>query len=174
MKKKNKGFMLIETLVVSTFILGTLVFLYIQFINVKKSYEKSFRYNTVPNLYMTKNISEMLTLDDYNSLDTKLSNNATKGYALVSCTDISSSICNTLISKSNIRYVLYTSDDLSILKNYISTSGTNDPIFDPEFKKYLLQLQGGNISGRNRLIVYFGDTTFASIVLNSTSKEGDA
>ena len=30
MKKNNKGFMLFETLVVSTFVLGTLIFLYIQ------------------------------------------------------------------------------------------------------------------------------------------------
>ena len=45
--KKNRGYVLFETLVVSTVILGTLVFLYIQLSSIKSSYNTSFKYNTV-------------------------------------------------------------------------------------------------------------------------------
>ena len=44
MKKRNKGFILLETLVVSTFIITLLIYLYVQFSNLKKSYDISFRY----------------------------------------------------------------------------------------------------------------------------------
>ena len=36
---KNKGFMLIETLIASTIILGALIFLFVQFSSVKRGYE---------------------------------------------------------------------------------------------------------------------------------------
>ena len=60
MKKRNKGFMLIETLVVSTFIISTLIYLYVQFTNLKKSYDISFRYDTIPGLYSAKEIDKFI------------------------------------------------------------------------------------------------------------------
>ena len=44
MKKNNRGFTLVETLVVSSFIVGILVFLFAQFSKLKKSYDASFEY----------------------------------------------------------------------------------------------------------------------------------
>ena len=46
MKKNNQGFMLVEFLVVSIFVLGTLIFLTIEFNNINKSYNRSFKYDT--------------------------------------------------------------------------------------------------------------------------------
>ena len=43
MQKNNKGFVLVETLLVSVFILTTLIFLFIQFRTVKQSFDRSFR-----------------------------------------------------------------------------------------------------------------------------------
>ena len=51
MKKNEKGFVLLETLIVTTFVVSTLIFLYTQFSNIKTSYDASFRYNTVEGLY---------------------------------------------------------------------------------------------------------------------------
>ena len=57
MKKiDNRGFMLTETLIVATFLVTTLLFLYIQFNNVTKTYDTSFKYNTVNGLYAVNNI----------------------------------------------------------------------------------------------------------------------
>lgn len=63
MKKNNKGFMLAETLVVSTFVSGVLIFLYIQFSNLSKSYEESYKYNTVEGLYALEDVREYLISD---------------------------------------------------------------------------------------------------------------
>ena len=41
--KNNKGFMLVEALVMSMIVIGTLTFMYIQFQNISRSYEKSFK-----------------------------------------------------------------------------------------------------------------------------------
>ena len=49
-----------EVLVVSIFIITTLVFLFTQFINLKKSYDNILVYNTVDGLYGTKNINDYL------------------------------------------------------------------------------------------------------------------
>ena len=53
-KNNNKGFMLLETMIVSAFIITTLTFLYVQFSNLKKSYEESFKYDSIPELYKAK------------------------------------------------------------------------------------------------------------------------
>ena len=60
MKKRNKGFILLETLVVSTFIITVLIYLYIQFTNLKKSYDISFRYDTISGLYGAKEIDKFI------------------------------------------------------------------------------------------------------------------
>jgi len=75
MKKNNKGFMLLETLIVSTIILSTLIFLFIQFSNIKTSYEISFTHNTIPGIYIAKELSDFLVTSGNNTkLDTKLKN----------------------------------------------------------------------------------------------------
>lgn len=56
----KKGFMLLETLVVSTFILGILIFLFIQLSTIKRAYDTSFRYNTITGLYHAKEFSKFL------------------------------------------------------------------------------------------------------------------
>ena len=69
MKKiDNKGFMLLETLVVSAFIISTLVYLYIQFSNLKGNYEKSFVYDSIPELYSTKQVNDFIN-SNYNYSD---------------------------------------------------------------------------------------------------------
>ncbi len=68
MKKKNQGFMLVEALIMSIVIIGVLVFMYIQFQNISRSYDKSFHYNTVTGLYITNEIKVYLDSNSY--LDT--------------------------------------------------------------------------------------------------------
>ena len=72
----KKGFMLLETLIVSTILVGVLIFLYIQLINMKGSYEVSFKENTISGLYIAKEIAEYIYTNDsvYNSLKNRLDN----------------------------------------------------------------------------------------------------
>ena len=57
MKKNNKkGFILAETIAVSTVVVTSLVIIYTQFISVSDSYNRSFRYNNTA--IITINISK--------------------------------------------------------------------------------------------------------------------
>ncbi|MEG2311383.1 MAG: type II secretion system protein, partial [Bacilli bacterium] len=67
-KNNNRGFMLIETLICSTFIVGILIVLYTQFERINKSYEDSFKYNTVNNLYLVNNFKMYLLQNGGESL----------------------------------------------------------------------------------------------------------
>lgn len=62
-KKNNKGFMLAETLIVTTFVAGVLIFLFIQFTNLSKSYDESYIYNTTEGMYALEDIKEYINTD---------------------------------------------------------------------------------------------------------------
>lgn len=171
----NNGFMLLETLIVSTVILGTLVFLYVQFVNVKSSYEVSFTYNTVPGIFMSKEIADFISglgINDYTSLQNRLSD-SDDGYVSIDPkgTDFTSvndtNLYKAMVSSMNISYVLFVNDDLTNLKTYLSGNANDiSDIFQPAFKKYILSLNTDNTQ-KNRLIVEFDDETFASVLINS-------
>ena len=60
MKKNKMGFMLVETLIVSTLVSTILVVLFVQFNNIVKNFSKDFHYNNVSELYATQNIKKFI------------------------------------------------------------------------------------------------------------------
>ena len=64
MKKLNKkGFMLTETLIVATMLITILLVMYVQFKTVIRSYQQSFKYNTINNLYSLYNVKKYVERD---------------------------------------------------------------------------------------------------------------
>ena len=64
-KKDNRGFMLTETLIVATLLITVLLFMYVQFKNVMRSYERSFKYNTINNIYALNNVKKYIESENY-------------------------------------------------------------------------------------------------------------
>lgn len=62
-KLNNQGFMLAETLIVTTFVAGILIFLFIQFTNLGKAYDDSYIYNTSEGLYALEDVKEYINID---------------------------------------------------------------------------------------------------------------
>ena len=58
MKKNSNGFTILETLITSTLVISTLVFLYVQFNNLERNYDDSFRFNTVNGIHKVKELSK--------------------------------------------------------------------------------------------------------------------
>lgn len=174
MDKKNKlgnqGFMLLETLIVSTIILSTLVFLYIQFSNIKSNYDVSFRYNTIPGLYAANEIGDFLVENNNTDLAAQIENE-TNGYINITSPSTitgNSDLYNGLITDMNINTIIYVNDDLTSLKTYLSDpNGTT--IFTEEFKKYIMNLNTNSNTNKDRVIIKFNDNTFASILLGGTN-----
>lgn len=166
-KNNNKGFMLLETLIVSTIILGTLVFLYIQFVNIKRNYDISFRYNTVPGLYIAKEFSGILAETGYTNLKNTL--NPTTPYHIIDIgcadTNINTNLCNTFYEKSNIKQILFVRDDLSEFVAGLQTGTIVDLRIKDELKKFIIRLTTKKNADQYRIIIEFKNKTYASIML---------
>lgn len=162
MIKNNKGFVVTEVLILSTVIIGVLVFMYIQFKNINREYQYSFKYDTVTGMYLANNIINYINNDNYDVLVETIENNNTPYLDITSCNDqlfTSNYYCEDLFEKSNIEQILFTEENLAKLKLKI-----ND--LDLDMQKYINQIQTLNSEGDYRIIIKYKDNTFASLRFN--------
>ena len=162
MKKNNKGFLMVETVVVSTFVMFVLIILYIQFSSLLINYKKSYTYNTVSNIYNLSAIKDYLIEnqgEDGSSLNAQLSE--TTPYIVIysngNCNkDIALSnidFCNEVAKAGDFETIIYTNSDVTKLKDIIKN--TDDAIFTQGFKNFITKIN--NIDNKNRLIAKFVD-----------------
>ncbi len=154
--KKNAGFMLFEALVVSSLVLGTLVFLYVQITSIKKSYSKSFRYDTIEGLYKADLISNYLEKTGYSDILTQLGDNTYLD--ITDCVYADGSLCSKLVSESNVKQMLFVNQNITQLKNQLSTLTINK-----DFKKYIMHMDSIKKGYNYRLIIAYNDNTYASV-----------
>ena len=155
MKKNNKGFMLVEALVMSMVVIGTLTFMYIQFQNISRSYEKSFNYNTITDLYITNEVKNYLI--NNNLLDTykgKVTASFTK-YTIID--DITDSSFVELKEKGQIKTVILANESLSELK------GKKTKDLSEKFNDFINYLKVDKEGNGYRLLIEFNDDTYASL-----------
>ena len=159
MKKNSKGFVLIETLIASTFILGTLVFLYIQFSNVKRAYDVSFDYNSIPNLYSAKTLEQYIKEQGYQNIINQIDENEYGFVDISSCLEFNS-YCKPLLEALNINQIIMTKNDISSLQNNLNSTN-----FSSTFKNFIKKIDSKTINNKYRLIINFKNETFASITI---------
>lgn len=152
MKKNNeKGFMLIETLLVSIFVASTLIYLYIQFSNLNKNYNNSFTYNTVEGMYALEDVKEYLNLN-IESVRNEIFDNT---YSADICSILpDSEYCTNLLEKENITTLIVAYNDLS------------NSNFDTDFNQGLLDfMEKIQPTGDEefRIVAEFNNKTFATL-----------
>ena len=157
MKKKlnTKGFMLVETLIVTSFVAGVLIFLFVQFSTLEQKYETTYKYNNVEDLYSLKNIKNYLESD-------------TTFIASLSSLTESSYLDITDCSNENLTYQKYCIK-LFELENieriYIVLNEFDKAMFDnktSEFKDFINRVnKKGN--QKYRIIAKFNNSTYATI-----------
>lgn len=171
MKKSNRnGFMLIETLLVSTFVLGVLTYIFVQFSALKRSYDDSFRYDTVPSLYGAKNVHQYLSqangsdkngniVSGYNALISYL---ADDGYTELSCAMMSDTTCKKILTNLDAEIVYFVKDN--IFKHHINT---NTAIFvnDEELYYFCKKINFVDDDTSYHLVVKFTNNTYATIAI---------
>ena len=171
MKKDRKGFTLIETLIVSTVIIGIIVFLFAQFSKLRKSYDNSFNYNNIVAIYNTKNINKFLISTNYSTITTALKNEEDGYVDISSCPDdyiLNSDYCKKLFDFMKVNSVfivrenqLSASEDTN-LKKYIRE---NPEKVHAKFYEFVTTLSSkSDNTGGYRLIAEYDNTMFASIV----------
>ena len=157
-KNSNRGFMLIETLLVSTFVLGVLTFLFMQFSALKRSYDDSFKYNTVPAMYGMRNIHQFILRNGgYNPAKNLIDNNS--GYAELKC---NTNVCDDLYSDLEVQKVFLVKD--SIFKGTVSIDNyiLSD---DNDLYHFVKKIKFGKNATDYHLIVKFSDNTFATMAI---------
>lgn len=123
MKKNNKGFMLAETLLVTAFVAGVLIYLYVQFANLSNNYNESYTYNTVEDLYALLDVVEFINSDS--SAMKYISENIIdeKYIDISNCSLFSEmTICKKLFQLENIDEIIITTNRVpkNIIKDYTS------------------------------------------------------
>lgn len=160
MKKNRQGFTLLETLLVSTFVIGTLIYLFVQFSNVKKTYDISFESDTIPSLYYVQNINSYLSKIDTRNIKQALQNNEYVEIESCAFTVSSASYCKGLMQMANVKKAIVVKSDITELKKQLKDITVNP--FSEKMYQYILRLSNSN-SGLNRLVVEFLDGTVASL-----------
>lgn len=162
MIKNNKGFVVTEVLILSTVIIGVLVFMYIQFKNINREYQYSFKYDTVTGMYIANNILNYINNENYDILVNALEAGSAPYLDITSCNDqlfTTNYYCEELLEKSNIEQILFAEENLGKLKLKI-----ND--LDLDMQKYIKQIQTLNSENDYRIIIKYKDDTFASLRFN--------
>lgn len=171
MKKNNRGFTLVETLVVSAFIIGVLVFLFAEFTQLKKSYDVSFEFNTIPALYKAKNIDRYITSTGNELLIQALENSSGGFIDITTCPSeyvMKTDYCKTLFS------------DLRVSSVFAVKESTLKTSFEDELKdnktgfyheKLYQFVKNMNINNENyegyRLVVEFEGDQFGTVKLSN-------
>lgn len=175
MKKRNKGFMLIETLVVSTFIITVLIYLYVQFTNLKKSYDVSFRYDTISGLYGAKEIDKFINNNyGYTDFFEEIEKEENKYIEVINkkkCDYLyfagNINYCEKLVNNLNIKTVLLASTDLTKLKEKLKTNNS----YSNDLYLYVKNINPKQKGGSYIMIVEYNDKTFANVKIEKSVGE---
>lgn len=168
-KNDNKGFLLTELLVTATLVSTVLIFLYTQFYTIKRSYDTSFKYNTVNGLYALDNVRDFLVENDIYILTQGL--NTTSYIDLIenNLQPTNQTYFNTLIDGLNIKYLIFTKQNIEDLINQINseTALTSENYEYEDLKKFIKRIDFDNqdTNDNYRIIAEFNDGTFASILV---------
>lgn len=169
MKKNNRGFLLAESLVVSTFVLTILILLYIQFNNLTTNYKNSYNYNNVESIYDLSSVSNYLLTNNYNLSDQLTES---KPYVIVykdgSCNmdaGIIDSFCDNLISQMDAKTVIYTSSDISAIQKYVSEN--DDSNINQSLREFISRVETNTVQNKGRLFAEFNNGTFATIAMDN-------
>lgn len=155
MKKMNsKGFLLAESLVVSTFVLTVLVFLFFQFKSLFNSYSDSYDYNTVEAIYNLNTMKKYIISDANAEFEKQnlpifiVNENGNR------CSDLfkNHDHCELLVDKMNLQTLIYIKSDANLNTEGYSTS----------FRNFIQRIE--NVEGQHRLIGQFEDGTYGTIV----------
>lgn len=168
-KLDSKGFLLTELLVTATLVSTVLIFLYTQFYTIKRSYDTSFKYNTVNGLYALSNVRSFLEENDIYILTQGLNTTSYIDLKNDNLQTANATYFNELMTGLNIKYLIFTNQNIDNLINQINngTALNSDTNEYEDLKKFIKRIDFDNkdTSNNYRIIAEFNDNTFASILV---------
>ncbi len=158
-KLKSSGFMLAETLIVTTFVAGILIFLFIQFTNLGKAYDDSYIYNTSEGLYALEDVKEFINTDYDLLLYIEENIEKVKYIDLTDCNLFKNrDYCINLFNLENIDKIFITTNEFE--KQNISG-------YKEDFNIFINKIVGEG-SEKYRLVASFKNSMFATLRLGDS------
>ena len=150
MKKNQKGFTMIETLVAATLIISTLIFLFVQFNNLKRSYDDNSKFDSIQSIHEVKQLLNFYKLHQEYLCD---------GYTTKPCKNEKNTDIINLYNKLNIKesFVIYDLKSQNLEFDDISSDCTYT------CQRFIKKSRTDQNTGR--LIATFKDNTYASIII---------
>ena len=156
--KNNKGFVLLETLITSTVVATVLIYLFVQTNNLKASYDSSFRYNDVDDLYRLSSIKDYINSLTVEERQVLKDNIESKSLILISANGDTYDNIELLDNQIN-RLKNLDIKNLVITTSDIDNIDTND--LDGNLKKFIKRID--NNSDNYRLIAEFNNDNCATL-----------
>ncbi|HIR48540.1 MAG TPA: hypothetical protein IAB35_01000 [Candidatus Faecimonas gallistercoris] len=165
MKKNNKGFVLVETLVVTVFVMAVFSVIYVNFYPLVGEYERREFYDDVDSkygAYWIKRFIQSSSYDFYRSggLNANITSN---GYANFQCSELGSedrNFCSEMWSRLGINKVVVTTYNIQTFKDKIQSNSTG---FTENFVSYIEYLPNFEVASENgakfRVLVEFKQTS---------------
>ena len=141
MKKNNKGFMLVEVIIVTVVVATIMTSLYVVFNRVYNAYDKKSMYSEIDPIYALKMIEDYMLDEEVNN-NFMLNNliNSNKTYTEITCsigsTDFNS-YCNAVFEEYNVNKIYLVENTLTAL-NSLKSKVTNQTFKD--YIDYLLNM----------------------------------
>ena len=153
-KKDSKGFMLAETLIVTTFVAGVLIFLFIQFSKLSNSYNEYYNYNTTEKMYALEDIKDYIKSDSV-AQSKIIADVSENGYLnMTDCSGFSNTeYCLKLLQLENIEKII-------VVPNYFNADNLN--VSDEAISNFMRKISSEGDES-HRLIAKFNDNTMATI-----------
>ncbi len=172
-RMNNRGFLLAESLVVSTFVLTILIFLFVQFRNVVTNYKTTYSYNNVESIYNLGSFSNYISTNNI-----KIDTSSDKPYTIIYKDNTCqlnvnySTFCDDMLEAMNAKLVIYTSSDISNIKNYVNNN--QDDNIPQSMRDFINKISAVKVENKGRLLAEFNDGTFATVAMNDTSKQNSS
>ncbi len=160
-KNKKRGFILAETIVISTVVMTSLVFIYIQFNSVNNGFNRTFKYNSVNNLYLTNEVKKFILNSDSLKLTEALDDNSLSYLDLTTCSTSYFTeyiYCQTLFDNIKAKKVLFTTSDVTNLKTEVASNNS----ISSGLATFIKAINSSN-TGSYRIIIEFEDDTYATL-----------
>lgn len=155
-KMNNKGFLLAESLIVATFVLTVLIYLFSQFKNLMIEYKKTYQYNTVEDIYNLGSVGKYINQNGIALNDNQYL------YKNNDCTD---EIPNeekitfkNMADSMNLDYLIFADSNIEKVKESVM-------VFDQDMQDFIERISTNIIEGKGRLLAKFKNGNFATIII---------
>ncbi len=171
MKKKSKGFMLVELIVTSTIVVAAMVTLYASFNRIYSLYKTKNNYYSIDGVYATKEMTKNLIFNNkINDLIREAMDKNKYTYIIKDnkCIKEDDKICNGIQSFYNVKNMIFIEYD----KNVLSNPNDSNDLIDNENIKNNETLKDYINYVINYYDITASDTSFSYIILTETEENG--